>query len=76
MVTSAWITAARLGWAGDERGHDADPPVHAVRARGRPPAGRAEGTAGRFTHMVDMSMFAGMHLGAAPHLFNIELFVT
>jgi hypothetical protein len=32
-VTSAWITAASLGWAGDERGQDADPPVHAVRAR-------------------------------------------
>ena len=26
-------TAASLGWAGDERGQNADPPVHAVRAR-------------------------------------------
>jgi hypothetical protein len=32
-VTSAWITAASLEWAGDERGQDADPPVHAVRVR-------------------------------------------
>jgi hypothetical protein len=33
-ATSAWITAASLGWARDERGHDADPPDHAVRVRG------------------------------------------
>jgi hypothetical protein len=32
-VTSAWITAASLGWAGDERGQDADSPVQAVRVR-------------------------------------------
>jgi hypothetical protein len=28
-----WITAGSLGWAGDERGQDAGPPVHAVRVR-------------------------------------------
>ena len=32
-VMRGWITAASLGWAGDERGQDADPPVHAVRVR-------------------------------------------
>ena len=32
-VTTAVITAANLGRAGDTRGQDASPPVHAVRAR-------------------------------------------
>ena len=32
-VMRGWITATSLGWAGDERGQDADPPVHAVWVR-------------------------------------------
>ena len=53
--TSAWITAASLGWGGDARGQDADPPVHAVRVRDRPPAGQAEGAARRFYAHAEMS---------------------
>jgi len=32
-ITSAWIPAASMEPAGNEQGQDADPPVHAVRAR-------------------------------------------
>ena len=60
-ITSAWIPAASMGPAGNEQGQNGDVPVHAVRARDalqldglRALPGRAEGTAGRITHMLDM----------------------
>ena len=42
------------GWAGNEGGQDADPPVHAAWAQDVLQLNGAEGIARRFTHMVDM----------------------
>jgi len=39
------------GWAGNEGGQDADPPVHAARAQDVLQLNGAEGIARRFTHM-------------------------
>jgi hypothetical protein len=43
--------AASLGWEGDPRGQDADPPVHAVRVRHVLQLDRLRTLPGAFTHM-------------------------
>ena len=49
---------------GCERGQDADPPVHAARARDVLQLNGAEGTARRFTHMRDERALRGPYFYA------------
>jgi hypothetical protein len=52
------MMAASLGWEGDPRGQDADPPVHAVRVPDVLQLDRLRTLPGAFTHMrvADVSM--------------------
>jgi hypothetical protein len=64
--TSAWIVAASLGWEGDPRGQDADPPVHAVRVRHVLQLDRLRTLPSAFTHMP-MSVRRMRGSAAVPH---------